>query len=132
MTGQKIRKGPVELLGSAAHDIQLAVRLAFQTGPPTEDELRDHGWQLAQLTGGLSDLAAWLSNEVSRFGDHRLLHDDRGGDATRPLGTASRELAALRRALTTAETAARDFYAAIGHVAVDVDLDAGRPPRQYQ
>lgn len=132
MTGPKVRKGPVELLGSAAHDIDLAVRMAFRAGPPTEHELRDHGWQLARLTGGLGDLTSWLANEVSRFGDHRLLHDDRGGDATRPLGAASRELAALRRALATAETAARDFCAAIGHVAVDVDLDAGRPPRQYR
>ena len=132
MTAQKIRKGSVELLGSAAHDIQLAVSLALQTGPPTEAELRDHGWQLAQLTGGLGDLAALLANEMSTFGDHRLLDDDRGGDAGRPLEAASGELEALRRALTAAEAAARDFYTAIGHVAVDVDLDAGRPPRQYQ
>jgi hypothetical protein len=53
------------ILTAAARDIHRATRTTTQT--PSLDQLREHGWQLAHLTGGLAELAALLAEHTGHL-----------------------------------------------------------------
>lgn len=102
----------VQALTAALHDPTVATT-------PTIAELREQGWQVIQLAGGLADLAALLAGHTGAHAADlpRLCTDD--GDPAGPqvrLAAASRDLAALRRALEQAQTQARAYYAGISHL----------------
>ncbi|MBC6445695.1 hypothetical protein [Actinokineospora xionganensis] len=106
-------------LAAAADGIAAAVR-AHRAAD--HDELRESGWQLTRLTGGLTDIAALLATELAHHDRHRLLRGHDGADPGPALATASRELTELRQALAAAERAARGYYTALSGLTVDVDL----------
>ncbi|SFW78099.1 hypothetical protein [Amycolatopsis australiensis] len=105
-------------LAAAARDIHAAVRRAGPDDPPGLARLRETGWQLIQLTGGLSDLTALVAEHTSRHAEHPgRLRQVEAGPAGPQLARAVRELARLRQALDAANAAARDFYTATSHLA---------------
>jgi hypothetical protein len=105
-------------LTTAVREVRLAVRHTNPAELPSQDTLRGSGWHLTQLTGDLADLAAILAEQTGHYAErYELLHDTGGGDPRIRLAGACRELDALRRALEQAQGAARDYCAAIGHLA---------------
>ncbi|SDI21309.1 hypothetical protein SAMN05192558_101113 [Actinokineospora alba] len=106
-------------MAGAADGIAAAVR---ERRAADHDELRESGWQLTRLTGGLADVVALLATELADHDRHRLLRGHDGGDPAPALATASRELTELRQALEAAERAAREYYTALSGLTVDVDL----------
>lgn len=104
-------------LATMTRDLRRAVRAADPARAPGLVPLRDSGWQLTQLTGELTDLVALLAEYTGHHTEHAdHLHPADGQPGTDQLPRACRDLAALRRALDTAHTAARDYYTAISHV----------------
>ncbi|TDP96471.1 hypothetical protein [Labedaea rhizosphaerae] len=93
-------------LATATRTIDAAILAAELDDRPSVAELRATGWELARLTGELNGLATLLAQDIAQHTDHLD-----GGPAGPPLARAGRELAALRRALHDAHTAARGFYA---------------------
>lgn len=108
-------------LADAADGIAAAVR---EHRTSDHEELRESGWQITRLAGGLTDLAALLATELADHSRHRLLRAHDGIAAAPALATASRELTDLRQALDAAERAAREYYTALSGLTVDVDLSA--------
>jgi hypothetical protein len=109
------RRAPATItstLATATRTIDAAILAAELDERPSVAELRATGWELARLTGELTGLAALLAENIGRPTD-RLDHARSvdGGSAAPHLARAGRELAALRRALHDAHTAARGFYA---------------------
>ncbi|HJP75739.1 MAG TPA: hypothetical protein VJ914_15830 [Pseudonocardiaceae bacterium] len=105
-------------LAAITRDLRRTIRAADPSRPPGLVPLRDTGWQLTQLTGELTDLAALLAEHTGQHSERAAqLRRADGESATDRLACACRELAALRRALDAAHTAARDYYTAISHLA---------------
>ena len=100
-------------LANMTRDVRRAVRAADPARAPGLVPLRDTGWQLTQLTGELTDLVALLAEYTSHHAEQ--VHQADGQSATNQLPRACRDLAALRRALDAAHTAARDYYTATSH-----------------
>lgn len=112
-------------LATMARDVRRAVRAADPARAPGLVPLRDTGWQLTQLTGELTDLVALLAEHTAYHAeDAEHVHQVDGRLAVDQLPRACRDLAALRRALDAAHTAARDYYTAISHLTHTPD-----PPR---
>src|SRR4030081_3260972 len=106
------------LLAAAARDVQRATRGTDPAHTPGLTALRDTGWQLIQLTGGLADLAALLADHTGHHAaDPERVREIDGGPAAHYLGRACRELATLRQTLDAAQYAARDYSNAISHLA---------------
>lgn len=123
-------------LATATRDVRRAVHTADPTRAPGLVPLRDTGWQLTQLTGELSDLVTLLAERTGHHGDYysehaeQLIADD-GQPGSDHAARACRDLAALRRALDTAHTAARDYYSAISHLtSTRTPGQPHRPPQQ--
>lgn len=104
-------------LSAAVRGIRRVVRAADPAQPATLALLRDTGWQLTQLTGELTDLAALLAEHTSRHLEHaeQVRHAD-GEPGIPHLTRACRDLASLRQALDTAHTAAREYYTEISQL----------------
>lgn len=117
------RRGPAKTataLAIAARDIRRAVRATASaaSAPATElAQLRATGWQLTQLTGELTDLIALLAERTGHHTRHaeQVRHVD-GEPAVEHLARACRDLAAVRQALDTAHTSARDYYTALSQL----------------
>lgn len=123
------RTPAVDLVASAVRDVARATHLLHPTAARTNhDELRDVGWQLTQLTGGLTDLVAELASSLGEHHRQRLLRDEYGGDPARQVARASRGLCELRQALEASQSAARDYFAALSHLVVEVDPTADPRP----
>lgn len=123
-------KRPADLVASAAQDVVRATHRLRPDGPDVEHEqLRDTGWQLTQLTGGLVDLSAELALALAEDHRQRLLRDELGGDPSEQVARASRALTELRQAVDAAHDAAREYFAAVSHLVVEVDPSA-RPARR--
>jgi len=104
-----------EKLARAARDVQRAAWIACPAEPLDVAQLRDVGWQLIQLTAGLADVSAALAGHHSAHRD-RLWEVD-GGNPGPDLRRAGRALTALRQAASAAHAAARDYHAAVNHLA---------------
>ncbi|WP_433505880.1 hypothetical protein ACQP04_04915 [Pseudonocardia halophobica] len=120
------RRGPAAIaatLSAAVRGIRRVVRAADPARPATLALLRDSGWQLTQLTGELTDLAALLAEHTGRHLEHaeQVRHAD-GEPGTPHLARACRDLAGLRQALDNAHTAACEYYTEISQ------LSAAPPP----
>lgn len=114
------RRRPATLaatLATTTDHVRRAVRADDPARAPGLVPLRDTGWQLTRLTAELTDLAALLAEQTGHHTEHaeRIRQAD-GEPATDQLARACRELAALRRALDAAHTAARDYYTAISRL----------------
>jgi hypothetical protein len=104
-------------LATMTRDLRRAVRAADPARAPGLVPLRDTGWQLTQLTGELTDLVAVLAEHTGHHIEHTgQAHQADGRPAINELARACQNLAALRRALDAAHTAARDYYTAISHL----------------
>lgn len=116
------------MLAGSARDIRRALRAADPARPPGLPQLRETGWQLIQLTGELTDLIALLAEHTGHhMPDAEQRHHTGGEPATDQLARACRELSALRHALDTAHTAARDYYTTISRLRPTTAPD---PPRR--
>jgi hypothetical protein len=126
MTSTRRRPATIaSTLATATRDIRRAVHSGDPARAPGLAPLRDAGWQLTQLTSELSDLVTLLAE----YTGHHTEHADQarradGEPAADQLARACRDLAALRRALDNAHTAARGYYTAVSHLA-----PAQTPPR---
>ncbi|MFR9804462.1 hypothetical protein ACL02T_19570 [Pseudonocardia sp. RS010] len=113
-------RGPATIataLSAAVRHIRRVVRAADPARPASLALLRNTGWQLIQLTGELTDLAALLAEHTSGHLAHaEQVYQADGQPGIPPLTRASRDLADLRQALDAASTAARDFYSAISQL----------------
>lgn len=114
-------------LATATRDVRRVVHAGDPACAPGLVPLRDTGWQLTQLTGELSDLVALVAEHTGHYTEHaeQVRHTD-GEPAIDQVARACRDLAALRRALDTAHTAARDYYSAISSL---TSAPAPRPDR---
>ncbi len=83
-----------------ARGLRLAVRAADPAQPPGLAQLGDEGWQLTQLTGELSDLAALLAEHTAVYTERpEQIQQTDGTPATENLARACRELVMLRQRL---------------------------------
>ncbi|HVV08407.1 hypothetical protein [Amycolatopsis sp.] len=102
------------VLAAAAREVRRTLRGARTPGVA---ELRDTGWEVTQLIGELTDLAALPAEHTAHHSaDPGRLRLPDGAPGTAGLAHACRELAALRRALRTAHAAAREYYTALSHL----------------
>ncbi|WP_037362320.1 hypothetical protein [Amycolatopsis orientalis] len=104
-------------LAGAARSVRREIRAPDLTRPPEVADLRETGWQLAQLVADLSELTALLAEHTGAHTRHpdRIRRAD-GSPAARELAAACRDLTALRRAFDNAHAAARDYYANLTHL----------------
>ncbi|MBB5157295.1 hypothetical protein [Saccharopolyspora phatthalungensis] len=126
MTSTRRRPATIaSALATATRDIRRAVHAADPACAPDLVTLRDAGWQLTQLPSVLSDLVTLVAEHTGHHTEHadQVRRVD-GEPAADQLARACRDLAALRRALDTAHTAARGYYTAVSHLA-----PAHTPPR---
>ncbi|MEV4604724.1 hypothetical protein AB0K15_46160 [Amycolatopsis sp. NPDC049253] len=115
-----IRHRPVTIattLATTARDLRRAVRAADPATTSSLAQLRNAGWQLAQLTGELTDLVTLLAEHTAHHTQRpEQLRRVDGAPGTAHLASACRELTTLRRALDTAHIAARDYYTEISQL----------------
>lgn len=112
-------------LAAITRDLRRAVRAADSSRPPGLVPLRDAGWQLTQLTGELTDLVTVLAEYTGHHSERAgQVRQADGESAAGQLACACRDLAALRRTLDAAHTAARDYYTAISQLAPTQAPDA--------
>jgi nucleotide-binding universal stress UspA family protein len=118
MSGTRRRPATIAAtLAGTTRDVRRAVHATDPARPPGLVPLRDAGWQLTQLTGELADLVALLAEHTGHHIEHaKHVRQVSGEPAAEQLARACRDLAALRRALDTAHTAARDYYTTISHL----------------
>jgi hypothetical protein len=102
-------------LATMTRDLRRAIRAAEPSRAPDLVPLRDTGWQLTQLTGELTDLVTVLAEHTGHHIEQEHAHQAGAWPVTDQLPRACRDLAALRRALDAAHTAARGYYTAISH-----------------
>jgi hypothetical protein len=107
-------------LARAVTEIDHALRHTAPADTSSLEHLREAGWQLVHLAGNLTDLTALLADHLG----HHAANPDRfrdsdGGPAAPQLARASRDLAALRQALDTAQTEARGYHTALSHLTAD-------------
>lgn len=115
------RPRPGRSLDAAAGSLEQVTRQLLEPGGVTHDDLRQVGWQLVQLTGGLAELTATVAVRLDEHARTRLLRTQEGGDPTENLTRAARLLTELRQALERADEAARDYYACLSRLVVDAD-----------
>lgn len=124
---------PGHFLDAASRSLAQATRqlLEAAAGGVTHDHLRQVGWYLVQLTGGLAELTATAAVRLDEHARIRLLRTQEGGDPTENLTRAARLLTELRQALDRADEAARDYYACLSRLVVDADPSlTGKEPRR--
>lgn len=95
---------------------------------PTHEDFYAWGWALGELTAHAEHASRVLGRQIATYGGRRLLRDDDGADPYERLREASSHLDEMTAALAAANTAARHYHSAVGHIAVEVDT-AGAPPQ---
>src|SRR5919206_1181230 len=98
-----------------------AVRRQAVNHDPSPEDLCAWGYVLSQLTALVQDVAGALRRQVVAYGDRRVLRDNEGADPAARLVNAARLLADVADAAGRANSAARLYHSAIGHIALDVD-----------
>ncbi|SFO43715.1 hypothetical protein SAMN05216207_105813 [Pseudonocardia ammonioxydans] len=91
---------------------------------PSHDDFHTWGWALSELLDRTYQVALVLEEQVTHYGDTRILSDDEGASpAGRLLETVTR-LVQTREALAHAQQHLSEYHAAISHISVMVDPNA--------
>lgn len=115
----------VRALDAAKGAIRELARLQSTAGLDGED-LVAWGSALREIVVTLTTASQVLQEQVTHYGDERLLSDDLGADPYERIGEMRRHLAALTMALTNAAVQAQAYHSAASHISVEVDPDAPR------
>src|SRR5690349_16242195 len=92
---------------------------------PAHEDFYAWGWALTEFANLLRDAAELLAQQVAASGDRRILRDDEGADPGERLADARQALSTLAAQLSDAGKTAVRYHALIGHIGVEVDLEAG-------
>lgn len=112
-----------ETLGTASAAIRDAARRQ-RRAPRHHQDFASWGSALTELLGSLALTCRLLNEQITHYGDDRVLSDDTGGDPYQRIGEMRRYLAALDMALTEASVQAQAYRDASRHLDVEVDPDA--------
>lgn len=88
------------------------------------DGLYRAGGDLTVMLGALAEIGEHLAGAVEHLGDTRVLRDDADSDPAARLAQARRHLDEVAAACRAAARAASGYHSAVGHIAVEADLDA--------
>ncbi|GJF01450.1 hypothetical protein [Pseudonocardia sp. D17] len=116
------------VLDAVSDQLAAAVRKQTADRDPAHEDFYRWGWAFTELLDRVDDVAAVLIGQVSRYGDRRVLRDDRGLDPADRLVEMQARLTELRSALDAARAHARAYHSASSHIAVEVDLDTEVEP----
>lgn len=110
-----------KLLEAITDQLRAAEQQQRQDTEPAHEDFYTWGAFLDEATAQLYRVCRALAPQVTRYGDHRILRDDAGADPEQRLATARQQLDTLISTLELANTTARAYHSAIGHIAVEVD-----------
>ena len=99
--------------------VAAAVRRQSAEADPAHEEFYAWGYVLSELTARVQDAARVLGRQVAAYGNGRELRDDEGGDPVERLTLAVRLLDEVSAAAGAANSAARLYHSAVGHIAVE-------------
>lgn len=112
-------------LDTVTDGLRAAVTRQQQDRDPAHEDFYTWGWALSELTAQTQNIGGVLARQVAGYGSRRVLRDDEGGDPSVRLAEARAHLDEMGAALSAANSAARLYHSSIGHIAVEVDPEAG-------
>lgn len=110
-----------QLLDTATEALREAVGRQAKDADPAHESFYTWGWALTEVSDTLGQLCRMMAPQVIRYGDARVLRDDEGVDPYERLREMRELLDALYSQLELANTTARAYHSATGHIAVEVD-----------
>jgi hypothetical protein len=115
----------VEHLDVAAEELRAAAGgLLWHAKNAGVDDLYRAGGNLTVILGALAEIGEHLSSAAGRLADTRVLRDDADEDPAVRIAEARQYLDEVAAATRTAARSASAYHSAVGHIAVDADLDA--------
>jgi hypothetical protein len=121
-----ILNDPVAAAALAADALEAVVGTQRQEPNPTGERFTALAAALAGILRAGGELARVLAEQTERYGDDRVLRTDDGTDPYHRLGEAALALAALRSRLDEAHPSLEAYHAAISHLGIAVDPEAGQ------
>lgn len=118
---ERIPSDPVAAACLGRDALEVAAAHQGAEDEPDHEQFYDYGREFVSTLAALNNLTVTLTSQVNRYGHHRLLRDDAGGNPRDRLATAHGHLADLHAALSTATRHANQFWSAIGHISIAAD-----------
>jgi nitrogen fixation-related uncharacterized protein len=115
----------VEHLDVAAAELRAAAGgLLWHVKSAGVDDLYRAGGNLTVILGALAEIGEHLSSAASHLADTRVLRDDADEDPAGRVAQARQYLDEVAAATRTAVRSASAYHSAVGHIAVEADLNA--------